>query len=149
MGIFFPFYLQPIHRDCCLFALINTLTSLLAGCVIFATLGNMAKIANVPINMVAESGPGLAFVIYPKALGTMPYSPFWAVCFFLMLLLLGIDSMVGISPFYTRLSTRTVCHSLAAYFVSKSKQLSNGFENVLIVTHIVGFSEVLIFELGL
>ncbi|KAA0184613.1 Transporter [Fasciolopsis buskii] len=82
-------------RDCCLFALINTLTSLLAGCVIFATLGNMAKIANVPINMVAESGPGLAFVIYPKALGTMPYSPFWAVCFFLMLLLLGIDSMFG------------------------------------------------------
>ncbi|TPP63254.1 Sodium-and chloride-dependent betaine transporter, partial [Fasciola gigantica] len=82
-------------RDCVLFALINTLTSLLAGCVIFATLGNMAKTANVHISTVAESGPGLAFVIYPKALGTMPYSPFWAVCFFLMLLLLGIDSMFG------------------------------------------------------
>ncbi|VDP72501.1 unnamed protein product [Echinostoma caproni] len=82
-------------RDCCLFALINTMTSLLAGCVIFATLGNMALTANVSISLVAESGPGLAFVIYPKALGTMPYSPFWAVCFFLMLLLLGIDSMFG------------------------------------------------------
>ncbi|KAF5406404.1 Sodium- and chloride-dependent taurine transporter [Paragonimus heterotremus] len=82
-------------RDCALFALINTLTSLLAGCVIFATLGNMALTSNVSIDLVAESGPGLAFVIYPKALGTMPGSPFWSVCFFLMLLLLGVDSMFG------------------------------------------------------
>ncbi|KAF8564174.1 hypothetical protein P879_07293 [Paragonimus westermani] len=82
-------------RDCALFALINTLTSLLAGCVIFATLGYMALTSNVSIELVAESGPGLAFVIYPKALGTMPGSPFWSACFFLMLLLLGVDSMFG------------------------------------------------------
>ncbi|KAF8570663.1 hypothetical protein P879_06694 [Paragonimus westermani] len=86
-------------RDCALFAVMSALTSLLAGCIIFATLGYMALKSNVPIELVAESGPGLAFVIYPKALGTMPGSPFWSVCFFLMLLLLGVDSMGGMFVF--------------------------------------------------
>ncbi|KAA3673679.1 solute carrier family 6 (neurotransmitter transporter, GABA) member 6/8/11/12/13 [Paragonimus westermani] len=98
MGSYNTFHHNSL-RDCALFALINTLTSLLAGCVIFATLGNMALLSNVSIDSVAESGPGLAFVIYPKALGTMPGSPFWSVCFFLMLLLLGVDSMGGMYVF--------------------------------------------------
>uniref|UniRef100_A0A5K4F047 Transporter n=2 Tax=Schistosoma mansoni TaxID=6183 RepID=A0A5K4F047_SCHMA len=82
-------------RDCLLFAGANTFTSLLAGFVIFATLGNMSYISNVPIHLIAESGPGLAFIIYPKALGTMPGSPIWSFCFFIMIILLGIDSMFG------------------------------------------------------
>ncbi|CAH8659208.1 unnamed protein product [Heterobilharzia americana] len=82
-------------RDCLLFAGANTFTSLLAGFVIFATLGNMSYISKVPIHLIAESGPGLAFIIYPKALGTMPGSPIWSFCFFTMIILLGIDSMFG------------------------------------------------------
>lgn len=82
-------------RDCLLFAGANTFTSLLAGFVIFATLGNMSYISNVPIHLIAESGPGLAFIIYPKALGTLPGSPIWSFCFFIMIILLGIDSMVS------------------------------------------------------
>ncbi|RTG82718.1 solute carrier family 6 (neurotransmitter transporter, GABA) member 6/8/11/12/13 [Schistosoma bovis] len=82
-------------RDCLLFAGANTFTSLLAGFVIFATLGNMSYISNVPIHLIAESGPGLAFIIYPKALGTLPGSPIWSFCFFIMIILLGIDSMFG------------------------------------------------------
>ncbi|GAA52610.1 sodium- and chloride-dependent GABA transporter 2 [Clonorchis sinensis] len=94
LGSYNTFYHNSI-RDCCLFAAANTLTSFMAGFVIFATLGYMAHTSKVPISLVAESGPGLAFVIYPKALGTMPASPIWSVCFFLMLLLLGVDSMFG------------------------------------------------------
>nr|QQY02452.1 sodium- and chloride-dependent taurine transporter [Cryptocotyle lingua] len=98
-------------RDCIAFAIINTFTSLLAGLVIFATLGHMSTVANVSIDKVAESGPGLAFVVYPKALGLLPASPFWAVCFFIMILLLGIDSqfagveglVTAITDFFPRL----------------------------------------------
>ncbi|CAH8681896.1 unnamed protein product [Schistosoma haematobium] len=87
-------------RDCCLFALANTFTSLLSGCVIFCTLGYMSYISNIPLNQIAESGPGLGFIVYPKAIGTMPGSPFWSICFFIMIILLGIDSMfAGVEGF--------------------------------------------------
>ncbi|CAH8672681.1 unnamed protein product [Schistosoma margrebowiei] len=87
-------------RDCCLFALANTFTSLLSGCVIFCTLGYMSYISNIPLDQIAESGPGLGFIVYPKAIGTMPGSPFWSICFFIMIILLGIDSMfAGVEGF--------------------------------------------------
>ncbi|VDN99548.1 unnamed protein product [Rodentolepis nana] len=75
----------------------NSFTSLFAGCIIFCTLGFMSETSGIPIEDVAESGPGLAFVAYPKALSTMPLSPLWSVLFFAMLFLLGLDSQfVGV-----------------------------------------------------
>lgn len=79
-----------------MYAGINTFTSLLAGLVIFMTLGYMSHSTGVSIDQVAESGPGLAFIVYPKALANMPVAPVWSVFFFLMLVLLGLDSQVGI-----------------------------------------------------
>lgn len=41
------------------------------------------------------SGAGLVFVAYPEGLARMPGAPAWAVIFFFMLWVLGLDSMVS------------------------------------------------------
>ena len=48
-----------------------------------------------PRQITDRSGPGLAFVLFTEALIHMPGAPFWAVMFFIMLLLLGLDSQFG------------------------------------------------------
>ncbi|MDJ0575558.1 MAG: sodium-dependent transporter [Xenococcaceae cyanobacterium MO_234.B1] len=88
---------DDIAKDTWMTALLNSGTSLFAGFVVFAVLGYMAWKTGTPIGELAASGPGLAFVIFPEALSLMPLPGLFSVLFFLMLLLLGIDSAFSLT----------------------------------------------------
>uniref|UniRef100_A0A8D2DTR1 Sodium- and chloride-dependent GABA transporter 2 n=1 Tax=Sciurus vulgaris TaxID=55149 RepID=A0A8D2DTR1_SCIVU len=84
-------YHNNCYRDCIALCFLNSGTSFVAGFAIFSILGFMSQEQGVPISEVAESGPGLAFIAYPRAVVMLPFSPLWACCFFFMVVLLGLD----------------------------------------------------------
>ncbi|XP_043120777.1 sodium- and chloride-dependent GABA transporter 2-like isoform X1 [Puntigrus tetrazona] len=95
-------YHNNCYRDCVRLCLLNSGTSLVAGFAVFSVLGFMANAQGVPIEEVAESGPGLAFIAYPQAVAMMPLPQLWAVCFFIMIILLGLDTQfVGMESIIT------------------------------------------------
>ncbi|XP_055359534.1 sodium- and chloride-dependent GABA transporter 3-like [Betta splendens] len=85
-------YNNNCYKDCFWLCLLNSGTSFVAGFVVFSVLGFMAQKQGVSVDNVAESGPGLAFIAYPQATALMPLPQFWTVCFFLMLILLSVDT---------------------------------------------------------
>uniref|UniRef100_A0A4W5JXF6 Transporter n=1 Tax=Hucho hucho TaxID=62062 RepID=A0A4W5JXF6_9TELE len=85
-------YNNDCYKDCYSLCLLNSGTSFLAGFAIFSVLGFMAQEQGVDIADVAQSGPGLAFIAYPRAVAMMPLPQLWAVCFFLMIIMLGLDT---------------------------------------------------------
>ncbi|XP_074600851.1 sodium- and chloride-dependent creatine transporter 1-like [Brevipalpus obovatus] len=110
-------------------AFMNSGTSIFAGFAIFSVLGYMAHQKGAPIETVAEKGPGLAFIAYPKGVSTMPGAPIWAILFFIMILLLGMGSqfisvegfvtaVVDMFPKYLRVNKRREYFIAGVCFVS-------------------------------
>lgn len=89
-------------KDSAFIAAVNSGTSLYAGFVIFSVLGYMAKERGIPVAEVVDTGPGLVFIAYPKAVTQMPWSSFWSCSFFFMILLIGFASqIVSVEGFIT------------------------------------------------
>lgn len=82
-------------RDAVLVSVINCSTSFYGGLAIFAVLGFMAKQAGVEIENVAQSGPGLTFVVYPEGLAQMPGAQFWCILFFVTMFIVGMGTLLG------------------------------------------------------
>ncbi|XP_077597533.1 sodium- and chloride-dependent GABA transporter 1 [Stigmatopora nigra] len=81
-----------IIKDTLTISIVNSLTSIMAGFVIFSAFGYMSHLQGVPVPQLAVDGPGLVYIVYPQAFASMPLPQLWAVLFFCMLLFLGIDS---------------------------------------------------------
>ncbi|XP_034411373.1 sodium- and chloride-dependent GABA transporter 2-like [Cyclopterus lumpus] len=121
-------YNNNCYKDCFWLCLLNSGTSFVAGFVVFSVLGFMAQKQGVPVESVVESGPGLAFIAYPQATAMMPFPQFWTVCFFLMLILLSVDthfvSVEGftttISDLFPKLFRKPGRHELLVLFVCSS-----------------------------
>ncbi|MED6236542.1 hypothetical protein ATANTOWER_010724, partial [Ataeniobius toweri] len=85
--------------------MLNSGTSIMSGFAIFSVLGYMSVKQGVDISAVAESGPGLVFIVYPQAVTLLPWPQVWSVCFFFMIILLGIDGQfAGIESNMTSLT---------------------------------------------
>ncbi|XP_005932327.1 sodium- and chloride-dependent GABA transporter 2 isoform X1 [Haplochromis burtoni] len=85
-------YNNDCYKDTFVLCLVNGGSSFVAGFAIFSVLGFMSYEQGLPISEVAASGPGLAFIAYPRAVAMMPLPQLWAICFFIMVILLGADT---------------------------------------------------------
>ncbi|XP_046561744.1 sodium-dependent proline transporter-like [Haliotis rubra] len=95
---------EPCLRDCLILTVVSEGTSIFSGLVTFATLGFMAQKVDVSIETVVSNGPGLGFVTYPAALAKLPLPQLWSFLFFLMLLMVGLDTQfLGIEVVITAL----------------------------------------------
>ncbi|XP_077368507.1 sodium- and chloride-dependent GABA transporter 2-like [Festucalex cinctus] len=118
-------YNNDCYKDSYLLCLLNSSTSFLAGFAIFSVLGFMAEEQDVDIATVAQSGPGLAFIAFPRAVAMMPLPQLWAVCFFLMIIMLGLDTqfvslealMTSVTDLYPHLIRRGYRRELLLLFI--------------------------------
>ncbi|XP_065059236.1 sodium- and chloride-dependent GABA transporter 1-like isoform X2 [Rhopilema esculentum] len=92
------------NHDAITVVLANCGTSLFSGIVVFSFLGHRQHVTGTKVTEISP-GPGLAFMTFCEAFLLMDVSPLWAILFFFMLILLGIDSEFGtlegaVAPLY-------------------------------------------------
>lgn len=88
---------HKVHIDANIVTTLDTFTSLLAGCCVFATLGYLKyETGAATVSDVMKPGPLLAFITYPEALSKFgSLSTYLAIVFFLMLYTLGIGKIIN------------------------------------------------------
>eukprot|EP00927_Polykrikos_kofoidii_P038291 TRINITY_DN32633_c0_g1_i1.p1 TRINITY_DN32633_c0_g1~~TRINITY_DN32633_c0_g1_i1.p1 ORF type:complete len:663 (+),score=82.73 TRINITY_DN32633_c0_g1_i1:111-2099(+) len=86
--------------NCAIVSVCNSAFSLVGGVMVFSVVGNLAKTLDKPVEEVAASGEGLAFIVFAQGLALFPGGQVWgsifAVSFFLTLFLLGLDSAFAV-----------------------------------------------------
>ncbi|WP_163971565.1 sodium-dependent transporter [Oceanobacillus halotolerans] len=79
----------------------NSSFELLAGIGVFGVLGFMAAQADVAVSDVVTGGVGLAFVVFPEIINTLPgLNGLFGFLFFASLVLAGLSSLISISETY-------------------------------------------------
>ncbi|XP_011304784.1 sodium-dependent nutrient amino acid transporter 1 [Fopius arisanus] len=126
-------FFHPMHRDVMIVTTLDTLTSLMAGCTIFAILGNLAyEMGTDDIASVVKGGTGLAFISYPDALGRFSFVPqVFSVLFFIMIFVLGLGTAMALAG--------TVFLAACEYLPNAKKWL------VTLVISVIGFAVGLIY----
>ncbi|MCP4645714.1 MAG: sodium-dependent transporter [bacterium] len=85
-------------RNAFITSIVNCSYSIFAGIAVFSVLGYMAGQQGVPVKEVVAGGPGLCFVVYPKAISALPaLNGVFGVLFFLTLVLAGLTSAMSIA----------------------------------------------------
>ncbi|XP_055624519.1 sodium-dependent nutrient amino acid transporter 1-like [Toxorhynchites rutilus septentrionalis] len=93
----FNSFSSNIYRDAMIITWLDTFTSMISGVIVFGVVGNLAHVTQRGVSEVIKSGPQLTFITYPDAIAKMDFAPnFFAVMFFLMFIVLGLGSNVGI-----------------------------------------------------
>jgi len=78
-------------------SLTNCIYSFLAGFAVFSILGYLAISKGIPIDQVIQSGPTLAFVVFPEAISKLPFlRELFGILFFSALTIAGLSSGVSI-----------------------------------------------------
>lgn len=81
-----------ILRDTLIVTLGNCFSSVFAGFGVFSFLGHLAYRNCLDVDDVVKAGPGLSFIAYPEAIGLLPVCQLFSALFFIMMVLLGVDS---------------------------------------------------------
>lgn len=83
---------HKLYREVFIAPVACCFTSFLAGFSVFSMVGFLSEKTGVPVSEAVSSGPGLAFITYPEVIVHLPASPIWSVAFFLMLIMVAIDT---------------------------------------------------------
>uniref|UniRef100_A0A1Q3FJ55 Transporter n=1 Tax=Culex tarsalis TaxID=7177 RepID=A0A1Q3FJ55_CULTA len=94
----FNSFSNNIYRDAMIISWLDTFTSIISGVIVFGVVGNLAHVTNRSVTELQDlNGPALTFITYPDAIAKMDFVPnFFAAMFFLMFILLGLGSNMGI-----------------------------------------------------
>ncbi len=87
-----------IVRNAFLIGISDAITAIVAGLAVFGCLGHLAtpEGGGIPIEEWMDGSLGIAFIAYPKMISLIPLGSILGPLFFLMLLLLAIDSSFSI-----------------------------------------------------
>uniref|UniRef100_A0AC34Q1N1 Uncharacterized protein n=1 Tax=Panagrolaimus sp. JU765 TaxID=591449 RepID=A0AC34Q1N1_9BILA len=127
----FSRYRNNIYRDAALLVLLDTLTSVLCGMVIFCFIGFLSEIQGKPLTDILKHDPlYLAYTVYPSVPAYMEWGALWSALFFMMLVLSALDAEFA--------WLEMIASSIMNSFGSKEKSLENRLLAILCICFFIG-----------